>query len=83
MIKHLTANRLDWEPILNCLQKSFESNLPTYPGDLKAALINHAGLTNDPRGEEIYKLSVEISRLTTCCDSEVIYWFSRLAALMN
>lgn len=83
MNTHLTSNKLDWEPILSRLQSTEKQDLPSYPGDLKTALLRHAGLTSDPRGDEAYRLAVEVSRLTTCCDSEIVYWFSRLVALIE
>jgi hypothetical protein len=45
--------------------------------------LHHAGLTNHPKGPEAYQIAVEIARLTTCCDPEIVYWFSRLASLIT
>lgn len=81
MSQHIIQGNADWQPLLAQLVK--RHNLPTYPGNLKAALLNHAGLEHHPKAEEAYQLAVEIARLTTCCDPEVIYWFSRLAKLLE
>lgn len=74
---------IDWQPLLDRLQRSDDQHLPTYPGNLKAALLAHAGLTNHPKAEAAYQLAIEIARLTTCCDPEIIYWFSRLISLLD
>lgn len=74
------ADRNYWLPILSQLVP--QQDRLTYQGDLKTALLEHSGLSHHPKGEQIYQLATEISRLTTCCDPEVIYWFSRLAALL-
>ncbi len=78
-----TVCDLDWSPILQSIQLNQGHHLPTYPGDLKAALLDHAGLTHNPKGEEAYQLAREISRLSTYCDPEIVYWFSRLVTLLN
>lgn len=77
-----TLNEIDWSPILEQMQTEGQS-FPTYPGDLKAALLSHARLSHHPKAEELYQLAREISRLTTCCDPEIVYWFSRLVPLIN
>ncbi|MBW4657827.1 MAG: hypothetical protein KME15_04075 [Drouetiella hepatica Uher 2000/2452] len=76
-------NSIDWTPILQHISTEEEHRLPTYPGDLKAALLARAGLTDHPKGEEAYQLAREISRLSTCCDPEIVYWFSRLVSLLD
>lgn len=78
----ITLEEIDWRPILDQVQLRAGESLPTYPGDLKVALLNHAGLANDSKGEAIYQLAKEIARLTTCSDPEITYWFSRLVALV-
>jgi hypothetical protein len=78
-----TESEIDWQPLLDRLQRSDDQHLPLYPGNLKAALLAHAGLTNHPKAEAVYQLATEIARLTTCCDPEIIYWFSRLISLMD
>lgn len=83
MSSHLTANKIDWNPILRQIQFTKGHSLPTYNGDLKAALLNHVGLTNHSKGEEAYQLAREIARLTTYSDPEIVYWFSRLIYLIN
>lgn len=77
------AHEIDWNPILLRLQTKASRSMPVYPGDLKTALLKHAGLLDHPKGEAAYQTAVEIARLTTCCDPEVIYWFSRIVSLMN
>jgi len=74
---------INWSPILQSISTEKEHRLPTYPGDLKAALLDHAGLMNHPKAEEAYQLAREISRLSTCCDPEIVYWFSRLVSLLD
>lgn len=81
MNPQLMTGKIDWNPIL--CQLNTGSQLPTYPGDLKMDLLRHAGLVDQPQGEAAYQLAVEISRLTTCCDPEIIYWFSRLVDLIE
>ncbi|MDZ7958652.1 MAG: hypothetical protein RMY34_12360 [Aulosira sp. DedQUE10] len=80
---HVTSNQIDWNPIISRMQYTEGHSLPTYSGDLKTALLNHVGLTNHPKGEEAYQLAREMARLTTFCDPEIVYWFSRLVSLMN
>ncbi|MBD3884884.1 hypothetical protein IFO70_24420 [Phormidium tenue FACHB-886] len=82
-MQNLTARDIDWNPILQRIQIAEGQRLPTYPGDLKAALLAHSGLDDHPKAEEAYQLAREISRLSTCCDPEIVYWFSRLVALLN
>jgi hypothetical protein len=72
---------IDWQPFLDRLQHRDGNQVPVYPGNLKADLLAYSGLIDDVRGEIAYQLAVEISRLTTCCDPEIIYWFSRLICL--
>lgn len=72
---------IDWQPILAQLVQT--QSLPKYPGDLKTALLTHAGLNHHAKGEQAYQMAVEIARLTTCCDPEIIYWFSRLISLLE
>ncbi|MBL1177861.1 hypothetical protein [Pantanalinema sp. GBBB05] len=81
MDKSLIVGGIDWQPILDQLVR--EQYLLTYPGDLKVALLQHAGLNHHPHAEAAYQLAIEISRLTTCCDPEIIYWFSRLVLLLD
>jgi hypothetical protein len=57
-------------------------HLPQYPGNLKAVLLNHAGLSEHPQGEKAYQLAREIARLTTFSHPEITYWFSRITELM-
>ncbi len=83
MSNRFIVDGIDWSPILHSLHSSNRQTLPAYPGDLKAVLLNHAGLANHPKGSEAYQIAVEIARLTTCCDPEIVYWFSRLASLMS
>lgn len=78
-----TESGIDWQPLLDRLQRSDDQHLPLYPGNLKAVLLAHAGLTHHPKAEAAYQLATEISRLTTCCDPEIIYWFSRLISLVD
>lgn len=79
----LTVGKIDWAPLVNSIEQMDSIHLPTYPGDLKTALVNYAGLANDGQGEAMYQLAVEISHLTTCTDLEITYWFSRLVALID
>lgn len=81
MRQDLIVHGIDWQPILAQLTEI--KGIPQYPGDLKAALLDHAGLSQHPKGEQAYQLAVEITRLTTCCDPEIIYWFSRLISLID
>ncbi|MEP0907407.1 hypothetical protein NC969_17995 [Leptolyngbya subtilissima ST-M1] len=74
---------VDWQPILNQMHLADGQKLPVYPGDLKAALLDHAGMTHHPKGEATFQLAREIARLTTCCDPEITYWFSRLVELID
>jgi hypothetical protein len=81
MNPQLVTSNIDWNLIWGQLNQ--KQDLPNYPGDLKAALLQHAGLAHHPQGEAVYQLAVEISRLSTCCDPEIIYWFSRLVTLLE
>jgi hypothetical protein len=83
MDTYVIVSGIDWNPVLSRIQWLEGQSLPTYPGDLKTALLNHAGLVNNPKGEEAYEFAREIARLTTYSDPEIIYWFSRLVSLMN
>lgn len=83
MDSHVTNKKIDWNPILCQIDLKKGHSLPSYNGDLKTDLLNHAGLTNHPKGEEAYQLAREIARLTTYCDPEIVYWFSRLISLIN
>lgn len=74
---------IDWQPILDQMIEDPRHQTPAYPGDLKAALLNHADLAQHPKGEAIYQMAREIARLTTCCDPEITYWFSRLVELVD
>lgn len=74
---------IDWQPILDQMIEDPRRRTPTYPGDLKASLLRHAGMTDDAKGEAAYQLAREIARLTTCCDPEITYWFSRLVELVD
>lgn len=81
MDQPLIVGGIDWQPVLSQLVR--DHYLLTYPGDLKAVLLQHAGLSNHPQADAVYQMALEISRLTTCCDPEIIYWFSRLVLLLN
>ncbi|MGI2906366.1 hypothetical protein [Tolypothrix sp. VBCCA 56010] len=83
MNSHITASKIDWNPILCRIEYTEGKSLPTYPGDLKTALLNLAKLMNYRKGEQAYQLASEIARLTTYSDPEIVYWFSRLVSLMN
>lgn len=83
MTNRFVVDDIDWSPILRSIRYGCGETLPTYPGELKAALLHHAGLANHPKGPEAYQIAVEIARLTTCCDPEIVYWFSRLASLIT
>ncbi|GJD19826.1 hypothetical protein RIVM261_047820 [Rivularia sp. IAM M-261] len=74
---------IDWNPILNRIRWIEGQRLPSYPGNLKTALLNHTGLKNHPKGREIYQLACEIARLTTFSDPEIVYWFSRIVSVMD
>ncbi|MBX9254091.1 hypothetical protein H1Q63_09050 [Desmonostoc muscorum CCALA 125] len=73
---------IDWNPIICKMEPQGMSHLPEYPGNLKAVLLNHAGLAEHPKGEKAYQLAREIARLTTFSDPEITYWFSRITELM-
>lgn len=81
--RNIRSKNIDWEPLFNRLQQNSAKKLPFYPGDLKTALIDQVGFTQRGQGEAIYQLAVEISHLTTHCDPEIIYWFSRLVAVIE
>ncbi|BAY06947.1 hypothetical protein [Calothrix sp. NIES-2098] len=78
-----TTKDIDWSSILCQIKYTKGQSLPTYPGDLKIALLNHTGLTNNPKAEQAYQLARDIARLTTYSDPEIVYWFSRLIALID
>lgn len=77
----MNVTEIDWQPFLDRLQRKDRSYVSVYPGNLKADLLAYAGFADDARGEIAYQLAVEISRLTTPCDPEIVYWFSRLICL--
>lgn len=80
----LTAeSKVDWSPVLSQMRQTMDQRLPAYPGDLKTALLNLAGLQDHPKGEAAFQLAREISRLTTCCDPEITYWFARLMPFID
>ncbi len=79
----ITINKTDWSPILSQIQRDDDQSLPVFPGDLKSALLSHVGLTDHPKAEAAYQLASDIARLTTHCDPEVVYWFSRLVVLLD
>jgi hypothetical protein len=83
MDEHYPNYEIDWNLILQQMQIKLGQDLPTFPGDLKTALLNHAGLADDATGEAAYQLAVEISRTSTFCDPEITYWFARLVALLH
>lgn len=76
-------NQIAWNPVLNRMSVADGQSLPSYPGDLKAALLNHVGLSHHPKGEELYELAQQLAKLTTYCDPEIVYWFSRLVPLIT
>ena len=78
-----TVHEIDWSLILKQLERRGAQSLPTYPGDLKAALLQHARLNGHPKADLTYQLASDIARLTTHCDPEIIYWFSRLLSLVD
>ncbi|MBD2015243.1 hypothetical protein H6F96_14850 [Microcoleus sp. FACHB-53] len=78
-----TVNGIDWTPILCRIRVEDDQDLPKYPGNLKVALLKHAGLTDHPKADEAYQTAVDIARLTTVSDPEIVYWFSRIAPLMT
>lgn len=78
-----TVSGIDWSPVLSRMQRNKGHRLPIYPGDLKTALLEHAGLSNHPKGEAAYQLAHKIAQLTTYCDPEITYWFSHLVALID
>lgn len=80
---HSTFDSLDWSPILSQMHRVNCESLPTYPGELKAVLLNHAGLGGHPKGDALYQLAQELAQLTTYCDPEIVYWFSRLMPLIG
>ncbi|MEH2283197.1 MAG: hypothetical protein V7K90_18020 [Nostoc sp.] len=73
---------IDWSPIIQRMESQGNCHLPTYPGDLKTVLLNHADLAQHPQGEKAYQLAREIARLTTFSDTEITYWFSKIIELM-
>ena len=83
MSTSLAINGIDWSPVVNQLQRVDAQSLPTYPGDLKTALLHHARLSGHPKADTVYQLASDIARLTTHCDPEIIYWFSRLLPLVE
>ncbi|BAZ08668.1 hypothetical protein NIES4071_04730 [Calothrix sp. NIES-4071] len=83
MNTHKNVGEIDWKPVLSRIRWVEGQRLPTYPGNLKTALLNHVGLTNDPKGAEIYQIACEIARLTTFSDPEIVYWFSRILSVAD
>ena len=83
MNANFTLNAIDWSPILNQIQRADDQSLPVYTGDLKAALLQHAGLSDHPKADAMYQFASDIARLTTHCDPEIVYWFSRLLSLVE
>lgn len=79
----VAIQNIDWNPILSKIQRLDEHSLPVYPGDLKTALLQHAQLSKHPKAELVYQLASDIARLTTHCDPEIVYWFSRLLPLVE
>ncbi|MBN3880345.1 MULTISPECIES: hypothetical protein [unclassified Nostoc] len=73
---------IDWSPIIQRMEPLGNCHLPTYPGDLKTVLLNHASLAQHSQGEKAYQMAREIARLTTFSDAEITYWFSRIIELM-
>lgn len=82
MTQQLISKNMDWQAILSRMHQQEGQPYPTYAGNLKTALIIQAGLAQDDQGEALYQIAVEIAELTTCCDPEITYWFSRLVALI-
>lgn len=78
-----TLNEINWDSILCQMQTKSGQSLPVYPGNLKAALLEHAGISHHPQSEAVYQLAEEIARSTTYCDPEIAYWFSRLVPLIK
>ncbi|MBW4691808.1 MAG: hypothetical protein KME27_08555 [Lyngbya sp. HA4199-MV5] len=83
MSTNMTIQNLDWSTILSKMQPPNEHSLPVYPGDLKTALLQHTQLSKHPKAEMVYQLASDIARLTTHCDPEIVYWFSRLLPLVE
>lgn len=83
MPNRFTVKGIDWTPILCRIRLESGQTLPTYPGNLKIALLEHAGLTDHPKADEAYQTAVDIAKLTTESDPEIVYWFSRIAPLMT
>ncbi len=83
MYFRVNDNGIDWNPILSQMSYVEGQTLPTYPGNLKKALLSYTGLTNYPKGEEAYEIARDIARFTTYSDPEIVYWFSRLISLIN
>lgn len=78
-----TFSEVDWNPVLCRMKTMPGQSLPTYPGNLKTALFEYAGVSNHPRSESVYQMAQDIARLTTYCDPEIAYWFSRLVPLIK
>ncbi|AFY32955.1 hypothetical protein [Calothrix sp. PCC 7507] len=76
------SDGIDWSPIIRSMEPQGISQTPRYPGNLKAVLLNHAGLAEHPQGDKAYQLAREIARLTTFSDAEITYWFSRITELI-
>lgn len=61
MNSSFTVSGIDWSPVLSSVCRREGQRLPSYSGDLKAALLNHAGLSNHPKGEAAFQLAREIA----------------------
>ncbi|MFB2919061.1 hypothetical protein [Aerosakkonema funiforme] len=83
MSSSFIVGQIDWSPIVERMRVKQGERLPSYPGDLKTALLDRAGLKDRAKAEDAYNLAREIARLTTYCDPEITYWFSRLVSLMD
>jgi hypothetical protein len=81
----LTESRpqISWDVIQQQMQSRPNQPLPTYPGNLKVALIRCAGLPLHGKADIAFQLAQEIARNTTYCDPEIAYWFSRLVSLID
>jgi hypothetical protein len=40
-------------------------------------------LSDHPKAETVYQLASDMARLTTYCYPDIVYWFSRLLALLD
>lgn len=70
MQSSLTAkSEVDWSPVMNQMRQTMDQRLPVYPGELNMALLNQSGLHNHPKGEAVFELAREISRLIGLIDA--------------